>query len=390
MVTIDIKENIRFFKPNDPYYYEVDNLPLIDLLNNDKILRDEINFILAANSNYASEAYVQTNIQAAIGSAGEVDIDGDGITPAFTDLISWIIAQGYLTEVATNIGDLLDVDTTSNVPGAGDALIYDDTITKWVPGENYTDPTKHLGIYGGYNGTDSLHGGSHDHTVDPNHLATNWYEATNHADTKSVHNGVRLPKGHYRFEFTSSRGWTQHNVYHYAILKTKIDEGLAAMALGNNILKHYGGPNHIGYSTPNSTGPGNGMRISNMWLYDDRCGFRYNDFRDGQLASNPGLSIVKSINSGSSTHDAWAAGSSGGLVDRHLSVHHSYNQANQETMEGCYYFTITNDVEEVWFTTSHHTTNTDHGVDWTGFRGDLYYIAGYPAADHTKKFPSSY
>ena len=134
MVTIDIKENIRFFKPNDPYYYEVDNLPLIDLLNNDKILRDEINLILAADTNYASEAYVQTNIQAAIGSAAEVDIDGDGITPAFTDLISWINAQGYLTEVATSIGDLLDVDTTSNVPGAGDALIYDGTLTKWVPG----------------------------------------------------------------------------------------------------------------------------------------------------------------------------------------------------------------------------------------------------------------
>jgi hypothetical protein len=135
MVTQDIKENIRFFKPNDPYYYEVDNLPLIDLLNNDKILRDEINLILANTSNYATENYVQTNLQAAIGDAGEVDIDGDGITPAFTDLISWINAQGYLSEVATNIGDLLDVDTASNAPGPGDALVYDSTLTKWVPGE---------------------------------------------------------------------------------------------------------------------------------------------------------------------------------------------------------------------------------------------------------------
>lgn len=136
MVTIDIKENIRFFKPNDPYYYEVDNLPLIDLLNNDKILRDEINFILAANSNYASEAFVITNLQAAIGDAGEVDIDGDGITPAFTDLISWINAQGYLTEVATSIGDLLDVDTTTVSPSHGNTLIYDSTLSppQWVAG----------------------------------------------------------------------------------------------------------------------------------------------------------------------------------------------------------------------------------------------------------------
>ena len=41
-----INENIRFYKVNDPYYYEVDNLPLIDLVANDKILRDELNLIL--------------------------------------------------------------------------------------------------------------------------------------------------------------------------------------------------------------------------------------------------------------------------------------------------------------------------------------------------------
>ncbi len=40
MVVNDIKENIRFYKPNDPYFYEVDNLPLIDLLENDKTLKN--------------------------------------------------------------------------------------------------------------------------------------------------------------------------------------------------------------------------------------------------------------------------------------------------------------------------------------------------------------
>ena len=135
MVTIDIKENIRFFKPNDPYYYEVDNLPLIDLLNNDKILRDEINFILAANSNYASEAYVQNNIQAAIGDAGEVDIDGEGgIIP--TNIIAWINQQNFLTETATNLGDLLDVDLTSTPPSEGNVLRYDtvNNNNQWVAG----------------------------------------------------------------------------------------------------------------------------------------------------------------------------------------------------------------------------------------------------------------
>ena len=134
----DIKENIRFFKPNDPYYYEVDNLPLIDLLNNDKILRDEINAILTSYANFASENYVQTNIQNAIGSAGIVDIDGDGTLP--TNVIAWVNAQNFLTESATSVGDLLDVDIASTTPVAGDTLVYDtagaavDGFPKWVPG----------------------------------------------------------------------------------------------------------------------------------------------------------------------------------------------------------------------------------------------------------------
>ena len=37
-----INKNIRWYQPNDPYYYEVDNLPLTDLLNNDVILEDRI------------------------------------------------------------------------------------------------------------------------------------------------------------------------------------------------------------------------------------------------------------------------------------------------------------------------------------------------------------
>jgi len=38
----DIKKNIRFYQPNDPYYWEVDNLPLTDLLSNDMVLENRI------------------------------------------------------------------------------------------------------------------------------------------------------------------------------------------------------------------------------------------------------------------------------------------------------------------------------------------------------------
>ena len=37
-----INKNIRWYQPNDPYYYEVDNLPLTDLLNNDVVLETRL------------------------------------------------------------------------------------------------------------------------------------------------------------------------------------------------------------------------------------------------------------------------------------------------------------------------------------------------------------
>jgi len=42
-----INEDIRFYLPADPYYYQVDNLPLQDLLNNDVRLQDQIDELTA-------------------------------------------------------------------------------------------------------------------------------------------------------------------------------------------------------------------------------------------------------------------------------------------------------------------------------------------------------
>ena len=38
-----INRDIRFYQPNDPYYWQVDNLPLTDLLNNDVTLENRVN-----------------------------------------------------------------------------------------------------------------------------------------------------------------------------------------------------------------------------------------------------------------------------------------------------------------------------------------------------------
>ena len=129
---VNINENIRWYKPNDPYYYEVDNLPLIDLLNNSKLLRDKINELVSDNTNYATQDYVQTHLQNAIGDPAIVDIDGDGDSPQYTDIISWVIGQGYLSEVTTSLSDLSDVNIPS--PSDGDTLTYDANASKWVPG----------------------------------------------------------------------------------------------------------------------------------------------------------------------------------------------------------------------------------------------------------------
>ena len=95
-MVVTINEKIRFYKENDPYYYEVDNLPLIDLLENDKSLRDEINDIILNNQNWATEYFTGVTIQNAIGNSGDIDIQSDGvITP--NNVVAWVLGKNYAT-----------------------------------------------------------------------------------------------------------------------------------------------------------------------------------------------------------------------------------------------------------------------------------------------------
>ena len=113
MVTVN--ENIRFYKPNDPYFYEVDNLPLIDLLENDKTLAAAINDILLSQSNFATEEYVQD----AIGDSTQIDINGDNITLP-NNVIDWVLQQGY---GQGTLESLTDTDLTGI--SDGDVLVFD-------------------------------------------------------------------------------------------------------------------------------------------------------------------------------------------------------------------------------------------------------------------------
>ena len=132
MVTIN--ENIRWYKPNDPYYYEVDNLPLIDLLSNDKSLLAAILALEANNIAYVTFTGANLMIQTAIGDESIIDIDAAAHTGLpYSTVIDWVESKNYLQQSATKIGDLVDVDTSTITPVDGDLLRYDSNTGGWNP-----------------------------------------------------------------------------------------------------------------------------------------------------------------------------------------------------------------------------------------------------------------
>jgi len=71
----DLIDPIRYYKPQDPYYYEVDNLPLEDLLENDTRLLQTITSMLVwwpneAEGTFASQAWVNQRV---LGDLADVD-----------------------------------------------------------------------------------------------------------------------------------------------------------------------------------------------------------------------------------------------------------------------------------------------------------------------------
>ena len=72
----NINRNIRWYQPNDPYYYEVDNLPLTDLLNNDITLEDKI-----------------SGLEARIDSLGDSDPSGVVALDALKDLKAFVALE---------------------------------------------------------------------------------------------------------------------------------------------------------------------------------------------------------------------------------------------------------------------------------------------------------
>ena len=82
----NIKRNIRYYQPNDPYYWEVDNLPITDLLSNDVILENRL-----------------TQLESYLGGIGGADSSGSISLNAIADLKAYCTP---LSGLAANFGQV--------------------------------------------------------------------------------------------------------------------------------------------------------------------------------------------------------------------------------------------------------------------------------------------
>jgi hypothetical protein len=78
-----INNNIRFFKPNDPYYYEVDNLPIDDLISNCVDLQNQLN-VLVSEEVYSIDTWLEVFLDKTIYEARTL-FDTPGLTGVPTE-----------------------------------------------------------------------------------------------------------------------------------------------------------------------------------------------------------------------------------------------------------------------------------------------------------------
>jgi len=131
----DLIDPIRYYKPNDPYYYEVDNLPLEDLLENDRRLLQAITSIVASIPNdlqggdrFATERWVS---DVATGPFKRVLADLDDVStddPTEKQVLTYSTAGWEPQTPATFLDDLEDVQAHAGggaAPNRGSILQFD-------------------------------------------------------------------------------------------------------------------------------------------------------------------------------------------------------------------------------------------------------------------------
>ena len=132
----DIIDPIRYYKPNDPYYYEVDNLPLEDLLENDRRLLQAITSIVASipfdfleGDRFATERWV-SKVAAGPWTFRKLedlsDVSTDDPTP--DQVLTYSTAGWQPQTPVVSLEGLSDTDLEGTV--AGDLMQFNGT--SWV------------------------------------------------------------------------------------------------------------------------------------------------------------------------------------------------------------------------------------------------------------------
>lgn len=117
----------RFYKPNDPYYYEVDNLPLIDLLVHSETLRAKVNEII---TNTYTRDVIDTKLEN-IYTYDLKNIDGDVNTVINDgDILVWDAAALLFKTAATThftygLDDVRDEPAGHMDRSNNDVLMFD-------------------------------------------------------------------------------------------------------------------------------------------------------------------------------------------------------------------------------------------------------------------------
>jgi len=128
----DFKHTIRFYKPNDPYYYEVDNLPLEDLLHNDRALLQALTLAqtrVGGDGDIATKQYVQNTegeFGRRISDVGDVSETERTNTKEVKDTLrvspdgtEWVASQLNVEDMEdVSISDLQDGDVLGFLNGS--------------------------------------------------------------------------------------------------------------------------------------------------------------------------------------------------------------------------------------------------------------------------------
>jgi len=128
----DINDPIRFYKKNDPYYHEVDNLPLKDLQDNDVTLFEgfkEIDSILDPDGDAASKQWVDSTEGAFARRLSDLSDVKNAFPTKGNLVLQRAITLDFWEASELNVSSIRNVDFLT--PSQNSYLSYNEYLSKW-------------------------------------------------------------------------------------------------------------------------------------------------------------------------------------------------------------------------------------------------------------------